>query len=300
MRASSFAQPALLMLALSLWASDVFAQDGGPASRIRWLSGPGKGRIGNVAEIGIPANCRFTDKEGTKLFMEATENPSSESELALMYCRSTVTDSTHWFVVFSYDRAGYVKDDEKNSLDAPEILKSLKEGTASGNEERRRRGWEELELIGWERQPYYDVKTHNLTWSTRIRSLVASDTSINHSVRLLGRGGVMNADLVANPDEFTSAVSDFDLMLSQYDYLPGQRYSEWRSGDEVAEYGLTALIAGGAGVAAGKLGLFGKAWKLILGVVLALKKLVIVAVVAVGAFLKRLFGKKDAPPASQV
>ena len=107
----------------------------------------------------------------------------------------------------------------------------------------------------------------------------------------------MNVDLVADPEQAGTAVAAFDSILTDYAFIPGQRYSEWRDGDKVAEYGLTALIAGGAGAAAVKLGLFGKLWKVILTLVLALKKLVIIVAVAIGGFFKKLFGKRKPAPA---
>jgi len=66
-------------------------------------------------------------------------------------------------------------------------------------------------------------------------------------------------------------------MIAGYTYTPGHKYAEWRSGDKVAAYGLTALVAGGAGVALVKSGLLVKFWKLIVvgiaALVGALKKL---------------------------
>ena len=54
----------------------------------------------------------------------------------------------------------------------------------------------------------------------------------------------------------------------------------------MAEYGLGVHIVAGVGA---KLGLFAK-----LGVfLLAMKKFIIIGLVALGEFLKRLFGKKD-------
>lgn len=272
-----------------------------PLARIPWTRGPVVGKLGDVAEVKVPANCRFTDADGAKQFMEATQNPPSGTEQGVLLCRgTTATDSSFWFVVFEYNASGLVRDDDKSKLDQAALLKTIQRGTEAGNEERRRRGWGEIEVVGWQIPPYYDSLTHNLTWATRLRDkgAAAGEESINHSVRLLGRGGVMNVDLVADPSQATTAVAAFDSILTDYSFIPGQRYSEWRSGDKVAEYGLTALIAGGAGAAAVKLGLFGKLWKVILAVVLALKKLVIVVVVAIGGFFKKLFGKRKAAPAS--
>ena len=258
------------------------------------------GKLGDVAEVKVPANCRFADAEGAKAFMEATQNPPSGAEQGVLLCRGmAATDSSYWFVVFEYNASGLVRDDDKSKLDQAALLRTIQRGTEAGNDERRRRGWGEIEVIGWQQAPYYDSLTHNLTWATRLRDKgSAGEETINHSVRLLGRGGVMNADLVADPSQAETAVAAFDSILTDYAFIPGQRYSEWRAGDKVAEYGLTALIAGGAGAAAVKLGLFGKLWKVILTLVLALKKLVIVVAVAIGSFFKKLFGKRKTAPAS--
>lgn len=271
------------------------AQEASPFSKIEWERGPIKGFLGDVAEIGVPATCALTDKKGAKQFMEATENPADGSELGVLFCDGPTEESSAWFVVFSYSATGFVKDDEKGSLDAVAILKTLKSGTEAGNRMRRSRGWEELVLVGWERAPYYDTLTNNLTWSTRVKAASDSGETINHSVRLLGRGGVMHADLVASQDVMGTAVLAFDSLLTEYSFAEGQRYAEWKPGDKVAEYGLTALIAGGAGVAAAKLGLFGKLWKLVLSILIAGKKLIIIAVVGIGAALKKFFSKPNTP-----
>jgi uncharacterized membrane-anchored protein len=262
---------------------------------ITWTDGPTTGRLGNVASLTVPAGCRFTEEKGAQTFMEVTENPSSGGEVGLLLCEtSQAKDSTQgsrWFVVFDYDPSGYVKDNEKSELDANKILGTLREGQAEGNKERRKRGWEELTLDGWVRPPYYDDATHNLTWATRI--LAQNDTTVNHSVRLLGRGGVLKADLVIDPSGFEVALPAFDEVVAGTSFTSGQTYAEWRQGDKVAAYGLTALVAGGAGAAAMKLGLFGKLWKLIAGLIAAAGKLIIAAVAGVAAWVRALFRKKS-------
>lgn len=299
---SSIVRFGAVVVAVLLSSSGGSAQQvGGSRAKIPWADGPIVGKLGDVAEVKVPANCRFTDAEGAKAFMDVTQNPASGAEQGVLLCRSmTATDSSYWFVIFEYNASGLVRDDDKSKLDQAALLRTIQRGTEAGNEERRRRGWTEIEVVGWHQAPYYDSLTHNLTWATRIRDKgSAGEESINHSVRLLGRGGVMNVDLVADPSQAETAVAAFDSILTDYTFIPGQRYSEWRAGDKVAEYGLAALIAGGAGAAAMKLGLFGKLWKVILTLVLALKKLVIVVAVAIGSFFKKLFGKRKTAPASK-
>lgn len=263
------------------------------AGGIPWTRGPVTGKLGDVAQVDVPQNCRFTSGDGVKAFMDATENPMSGDEVGVLLCPTASADSSVWFVVFSYRFTGYVKDDEKASLDSDKILASLKEGNEAGNAERRKLGWETIDIIGWDAPPFYDANTNNLTWAVRAKTERSTEETLNRSVRLLGRGGVMEADVVASATGMRYAVPEFDSILTGYEFVAGQKYSEWQPGDKVAEFGLTALIAGGAGVAAAKLGFFGKAWKLILAALLVLKKGIIVVIVAVGALLKKLFGKKE-------
>src|SRR6185503_16065294 len=113
------------------------------------------------------------------------------------------------------------------SLDADAILASLKEGNEHGNRERKKRGWDAIYLDGWQRAPYYDEQTRNLTWATRLHD--DSDAKgLNHSVRLLGRGGVMSVDLVVAPEYYDRAITGFDAMVGKFRYKTGHSYAEWR------------------------------------------------------------------------
>src|SRR5262249_19515413 len=79
-------------------------------------------------------------------------------------------------------------------------------------------------------------------------------------------------------------------------FQAGARYEDFdKKTDKVAEYGLVGLVLGGAGLGAAKLvkvGLLAKFWKVIVGIVIAGKKAIVVAALAVAAFFKRLFGRK--------
>lgn len=240
--------------------------------------------MGSQAEIGIPEGCFFTGQEGTELFMELTENPSDGSELGVTLCGADDGSGEEpWFVVWSFDASGYVRDDERDQLDAAAILRSLQAGTEEGNKERRRRGWGTLSIGGWVAQPYYDLSTHNLTWAISAVDADGSE-SINHSVRLLGRSGVMHADLVGSSEQYEAMLPAFDDLISDFSYLQGHRYAEWREGDKIASYGLTALVAGGAGAVAMKTGLLAKLWKLFAAGIVAIGA-------AIKGFWRRLTGR---------
>jgi uncharacterized membrane-anchored protein len=272
----------LIPVVVSLLSAPAYAQSG-EGSGIEWQEGPTTGQLGEIARIQVPEGYRFTGRDGVRRFMELTQNPVSGDELGVLVSPG----DDNWFVIFEFNPIGYVKDDEKGDLDANAILASLKKGNERGNEERRKRGWATLDLLGWSTPPRYDPVTNNLTWA--IRGSSEGTEVVNHSVRLLGRRGVMDADLVLGPGQVGSAVPEFDRLLTGFEFVSGNRYAEWVKGDKVAAYGLTALVAGGVGAAAAKSGLLGKLWKVL-----------VFGAIAVAASAKRLlaslFGSKDARP----
>src|SRR5262249_12924062 len=110
---------------------------------------------------------------------------------------------------------------------------------------------------------------------------------VNYTVRLLGRSGVMSATLVTEPDTLDADVKEFKTALRGFDFKPGESYAEFRQGDRVAQYGLAALIVGGAAAVATSSGLMKGLGKFIAYGAFA-------AFAAVAAFFKRLFRRK--PP----
>jgi uncharacterized membrane-anchored protein len=110
--------------------------------------------------------------------------------------------------------------------------------------------------------------------------------SVNYNSRLLGRTGVMSATLVGSEEAISQAMVAYKDILQGHAFVPGQTYAEFRAGDKVAKYGLTALITGGAAAVALKTGLFQKFWKVI-----------VLAVAGGAAGLKKLFTRSK--PASE-
>jgi uncharacterized membrane-anchored protein len=66
----------------------------------------------------------------------------------------------------------------------------------------------------------------------------------------------MSAMLVSDPTSLDEDIRAFKASLTGFNFNQGQTYSEFRSGDKVAEYGLAALIVGGAAAVAVKSGAF--------------------------------------------
>lgn len=264
--------------AIAIGGASLLAQTPDTKSKKTILSGPATAHLGNVANIDVPAGYFFVDGKDYRAMLKAEGEPVNGGELGLL--SSTNRD---WSVVFEFDAVGYVKDDEKDSLNADKLLESIKRGTAEANKQRVKSGRSAIEVIGWEFPPKYDQTTHNLEWA--IRGAIDGRPLLNYNTRLLGRKGVMEVVLVVEPDQLAATLPTFRSLLTGYNFTTGQTYAEYRPGDKVAKYGLGALVLGGAAVGAAKLGLFTwlavflkKGWKL-----------VVVAFAAVASFFKKLF-----------
>ncbi len=246
---------------------------------IKWQHGPAAAKLGDLATIQVPRGYRFADAEGTAKLMELMENPVQGNELGLIAPEKG--DDAGWFVVFEFDDVGFVKDDERDKLDADGMLDSIRKGTAESNKERAKRGWGQMEIVGWERAPKYDPQNNNLVWAIRGRS--NEGDVVNYNTRRLGRKGVMSVALVLDPGQLDQTIPAFDKLMTGFSFQTGSRYGDFRAGDKIAKYGLTALVTGGAAAVAVKTGIFKWLWKVI-----------VVGVAALGAFLKRVLGGRKA------
>jgi uncharacterized membrane-anchored protein len=252
---------------------------------IDWTAGPARAEIANHARLDLPPATRFTAGDGTRKLLELLHNPTDGSELGLV-----TADDLSWFLTFEFSDIGYVKDADKEKLDADEILGSIRAGNEAANEARKERGWAPIQVVGWHTAPFYNKETNNLEWCIKGES--EGRPIVNYNTRILGRGGVMSANLMVAPERLEATLPEIKKLLATFTYQEGKRYAEWRPGDKVAKYGLTALVVGGAVGLAAKAGLFAKLGKL--------WKPIILALIALGASLKgaiaRLFSRREGPP----
>lgn len=268
------------LIAAALWSDAGRAQQVDDFQKkldaLSWVKGPTSAATVGNASIAVPKGYVFLGGADTARFMTLIENPPSGTT------ENTIAPSTlGWFAVLTYSADGYVKDDE--AIDADALLSSITNGTEAANAERRKNGWAELHITGWRRPPYYDEQTKRLEWALDLTD--GKQVSTNFQTRILGRYGVTAATLVTDPQHLDADIVDFKRVIAGYAFAAGSNYAEYRQGDRVAEYGLAALIAGGAAAVAAKTGLLAKFGKLILiagGAIVA----------GVVGFFRKLFGRK--------
>lgn len=279
-----FAAMLVAFATLCLLAAPAKAQEesqANPIAQLPWVLGPAVGKIGTRATIDVPEGYAFLGVEGTRSLNQLLENPPDSRETYTL-----APQDLSWIGFFSFQDMGYVKDDEK--VDADQVLESVRDGTKQGNEERRSRGWDTLRIIGWSFEPQYDAQLKALEWAILAETETSKDKIVNYNTRVLGRRGVMEIVLVADPETLQPAIADFKRLMPGYNFVAGEKYSEFRPGDHVAEIGLAALITGGAAAVASK-----KGWLAAAGAVLIkMWKLLVVGFIGLIAAVRGVFKKR--------
>lgn len=247
---------------------------------IDWQVGPSEGDIGGKASISVPQGYLFMDGANTKRFMELSQNLSDGNEYLF------APEDFRWFSVFQFNPVGYVKDDEE--LDSGALLSSVTAGNAEANAERKKLGWNTLSVSGWRFEPRYDTTTNLLEWAFLAQDDISKELIINYNTRFLGRTGIMEVVLVADPQTLDSAVAEFKSAASNFGFNQGERYAEFRDGDRIAEFGLAALVAGGVAAVATKKGF----WAILASFAAATWKFLAVAVVGLFSWFVSLFKRK--------
>jgi len=228
----------------------------------------------------------LSPQEANKLLVAWGNPPDEGTQGAILPAEVNPFSEGGWAVFLTYLDEGHVDDSDAAEIDYDDMLKDMKEGVEDSNAARKQAGYPTLHLIKWAEPPRYDAATKKLYWAKELKSDTSSGHALNYDVRVLGREGVLSMEAVAPMEMLEQVRSDMRPLLQLAEFNEGYRYAEFNSKtDKLAEYGLGALIAGGV---AAKLGLFGK----LFAILLALKKFIIIGVIAIGGALAKLFGKK--------
>ena len=268
-----------LLLTLTAFAAKTAEESKKDVQSLQWHVGPAAEQIGTQATIKTDATHEFLDDKNTQKFLELSGNIPLPDHFLL------TSPIAGWWAIFHFNPSGYVKDDEK--IDGDALLKRLKDLDVPVNEERKRLGLTPIYTEGWYIPPHYDIETKRLEWGLKLKS--EGGIFLNYTIRMLGRTGVMSATLVSAPETLDADVKSFKKALENYKFNSGEQYSEFKAGDHVAEFGLAALIAGGAAAVATKKGF----WAVFAGFFAAFWKLLLAGFAAVVAWVASKFNRKS-------
>lgn len=240
-----------------------------------------------VATLNVPESFYFlAPKDAEKVLVDVWGNPPGQNTLGMLFpSEMTPFDSDSWAVTISYEEDGYVSDEDADDINYSELLEQMKSDTDLASEERVKQGYEAIELVGWASPPFYDAVTNKLHWAKEIKFASRSMNTLNYNIRVLGRKGVLVLNFIARIDQKDLIETKLNSVLALAEFDQGSKYSDFDPEiDDVAAYGLGALVAGKV---IAKTGFFAAA-------IIFLKKFGILFIVAIGAFIKKMFKRKEA------
>ncbi len=221
-----------------------------------------------VARVTIPKGFKFINEKQSQYILETLwQNPPDASVLGMIVSDSFHVNSlkSQWVFVVTYNSMGYVKDDDADKINYDDLLKDMKKESAESNIERKKMGYDTMDLLGWASKPYYDKENKVLHWAKEFKVEGSEQNTLNYDVRVLGRKGVLSLNAVAGMDQLDEVKKNIPEILKMARFENGYTYAEFDSGiDDVAAWTIGGLVAGKVLAKAGLFVVILKFWKLIL------------------------------------
>jgi len=236
--------------------------------------------------LNVPKGFKFLNAAQTQdVLSNLWGNPEDKSVLgSLVPDGKGVTHSNSWMFVISYQGDGFVKDDDAGDIDYDDLLKTMKEDVQAENEERKKGGYPEVQLVGWASKPYYDNNLKVLHWAKELKFGTDEANTLNYDLRVLGRKGMYNISAVAGMSELAEVKASIPGILKSVEFNQGHKYLDFDADtDTVAAWTIGGLVAGKV---LAKVGFF--------AILAKFGKIIVIGIIAAFAGLKKfLFGKKD-------
>lgn len=241
-----------------------------------------------VATLNLGKEFYYLDPKDTeKVLVKVWGNPDGAGfdTLGMIFPeKMTPFDADAWGVTIRYEEDGHVSDKDADDINYDDLLSQMQDDVKEGNKQRANMGYESIELVGWAAKPYYDKTTHTLHWAKEIKFGSQQINTLNYSIRVLGRKGVLVLNFISSMEQKADIDKTLGSVLTLAKFDKGSGYNDFDpSMDKVAAYGIGALIAGKL---AAKAGLFAT-------LLIFLKKFWILLALGVGAIAKKLFGRRN-------
>lgn len=220
-----------------------------------------------IARLNVPQGFKYLNAEQSQYVLtELWGNPPQPDVIGMLFptAGGPYADSSYAFVI-TYNGMGYVKDEDADKIDYDEMLKDIQKEEKEANIERAKQGYHSIHIVGWAQKPYYDKANKVLHWAKDIQFGGQEDHTLNYDIRILGRKGILSMNAVASMSELEMVKKDINKVLHIAEFTEGNKYSDFDPKiDEVAAWGIGALVAGKVLAKVGAFAFFGKFFKLIL------------------------------------
>lgn len=239
----------------------------------------------NAATVDVSEQYYFLNaKDAGRVLVELWGNPPDQSILGMLIpAQYTPFDPESWAVTISYEQDGYVSDEDAADINYNDLLVDMQKDTADASKERIKQGYEAIQLVGWASKPYYDAQTNKLHWAKELKFGDQQVNTLNYNIRMLGRKGVLVLNFIAGMEQKQEIDTALPNVVAMADFNEGARYVDFNPDiDEVAAYGIGALVAGKVIAKTGFLAV----------ILLFLKKFGVFIVIGIGALIGKVFSRK--------
>lgn len=249
------------------------------------------GRIpmaGNGVTLNVPEDFYFLDAIDTATVLEkAWGNPPDKNVSGMLFkAGMSPLDEDAWGVVLTFEKSGYVPDEDAAGLDYDMLIAKMRDAMESENLVRKQQGYPSIDIVGWAAQPRYDARTHKLYWAKELKFEDTPQNTLNYDMRVLGRYGVLSMNFVASIGQLHEVEVAAPAVLKLADFDAGSRYEDFNaSTDAQANYGVAGLIGGAAAAAA-----LAKNGGILAAVLLFLKKGLVFILAGFGAIAAAIRG----------
>ena len=149
--------------------------------------------------------------------------------------------------IAKFTNDGYIKGDDWDNVDAESFIKELKSGSEKANKERIKNGYATVEDITWHIKPSYNKELGYVFYSLLVKFNDGSET-YNSTAMVLGRKGYTDITFLFKDTIANVMPTEIDKVVKNFKYNQGSQYTDFKSGDKIAAYGVGALVAGSLGI----------------------------------------------------
>lgn len=206
--------------------------------------GPALIQLEDQATVSMPSGLAFIPMTAAQACLKELGN-DDDATVKGLFVGSDGPDG--FMMVASVNKDGHIRDDDAKSLNADQLLQSLRSGIESANAMRRETGAPEAELRGWVEAPSYDSAKHLLVWALAVqrKGVPHPRATVNYTAHVLGRAGGVSLNMLTDDAGLKRDKPLAQRLQNSLSYLKGERYEDFDpKTDKVAGHSLASLVLG--------------------------------------------------------
>lgn len=200
-----------------------------------------------IATLSVPKGYKYLDSISSSFVMTELWGNSPAPTYGLLFPDSVdpLSQNFTFAIDITYNDDGYIDDENSDDIDSDALFEHMIEDADIVNQMREKQGYPRLELIDWASKPFYNKVEHKLHWAKEYKVDQDSIHTLNYNIRILGRYGYLNLNVIGNIDVLPLVQSNLNEFLDGINFNQGYRYEDFDpKTDSKSEFSIEELILG--------------------------------------------------------